>query len=69
MHLLASVFGEQRRLEPMPPERRSRWKKEIDWLLAVTDHIVVLVPTKQLHTNGIIMEVTIFINRSANYLK
>ncbi|KAF3339809.1 rho guanine nucleotide exchange factor 8 [Carex littledalei] len=56
-NLAASVFGEQRRLEPMPPERRARWKKEIDWLLAVTDHIVVLVPTKQLHTNGTIMEV------------
>lgn len=69
MNILASVFGEQRRLEPMPPERKARWKKEIDWLLAVTDQIVVLVPTKQVHGNGTVMEVIILISSSDNYLK
>uniref|UniRef100_A0A803LEP4 PRONE domain-containing protein n=1 Tax=Chenopodium quinoa TaxID=63459 RepID=A0A803LEP4_CHEQI len=44
-NLAASVFGEQRKLEPMAPENRSRWKKEIDWLLSVTDHIIMI--TKQ----------------------
>jgi PRONE (Plant-specific Rop nucleotide exchanger) len=52
----------------MPAERKARWKKEIDWLLAVTDHIVVLVPTKQVHNNGTVMEV-IFISSSDNYSK
>jgi PRONE (Plant-specific Rop nucleotide exchanger) len=67
MHILASVFGEQRRLEPMPPERKARWKKEIDWLLAVTDQIVVLVPTKQVHNNGTVMEV--ILSSTDNYSK
>lgn len=44
---LASVFGEQSRLEPMPPERKARWTKEIDWLLSVTDHIVEFVASQQ----------------------
>ncbi|KAL2924554.1 Rop guanine nucleotide exchange factor 12 [Bienertia sinuspersici] len=34
-NLAASVFGEQRKLEPMAPENRARWKKEIDWLLSI----------------------------------
>ncbi|CAM8986284.1 unnamed protein product [Rhodiola kirilowii] len=46
-NLAASVFGEQNRLEPMPPERKARWTKEIDWLLSVTDHIVEFVPSQQ----------------------
>ncbi|GAB2268274.1 Rho guanine nucleotide exchange factor 8 [Dionaea muscipula] len=52
-NLAASVFGEQRRLEPMPAERRARWKKEVDWLLSVTDHIVELVPSQQQSPDGI----------------
>ncbi|KAJ4787806.1 rop guanine nucleotide exchange factor-like protein [Rhynchospora pubera] len=56
-NLAASVFGEVRRLEPMAPERKARWKKEIDWLLAVADHIVVLLPTKQVQKDGTFMEV------------
>ncbi|KAA8540405.1 hypothetical protein F0562_024676 [Nyssa sinensis] len=41
-NLAASVFGEQKRLEPMSVDRKARWKKEIDWLLSVSDHIVEL---------------------------
>lgn len=52
----ASVFGEQKRLEPMSPERKTRWTKEIDWLLSVTDHIVEFVPSQQ-SKDGINMEV------------
>ncbi|WCJ42487.1 Rop guanine nucleotide exchange factor 12 [Euphorbia peplus] len=55
-NLAASVFGEQRRLEPMAPDTKTRWRKEIDWLLSVTDHIVELVPSLQ-STNGINMEI------------
>ncbi|KAE7997456.1 hypothetical protein FH972_002092 [Carpinus fangiana] len=39
-NLAASVFGEQWRLEPMSAERKARWRKEIDWLLCVTDYVV-----------------------------
>ncbi|GFZ04163.1 rop guanine nucleotide exchange factor-like protein [Actinidia rufa] len=55
-NLAASVFGEQKRLEPMAPERRARWRKEIDWLLSVTDHIVEMVPSKQISKDGTNME-------------
>ncbi|XP_044976643.1 rop guanine nucleotide exchange factor 9-like [Hordeum vulgare subsp. vulgare] len=56
-NLAASVFGEQRRLEPMSADRRARWKKEIDWLLSVTDHIVEFVPLEQVSEDGTSMEV------------
>ncbi|KAF3333132.1 rho guanine nucleotide exchange factor 8-like protein [Carex littledalei] len=55
-NLSASVFGEHRKLEPLPPEKRARWRKEVDWLLAVTDHIVEFVPTEQVK-DGHSMEV------------
>jgi len=53
----ASVFGEQRRLQPMAADQKSRWKKEIDWLLSVADHIVEFVPSQQVAENGTCMEV------------
>ncbi|CAI9114142.1 OLC1v1014795C1 [Oldenlandia corymbosa var. corymbosa] len=56
-NLAASVFGEQKRLEPMSPDMRARWRKEIDWLLSVTDHIVEFVPSKQMSKDGTNMEV------------
>ncbi|KAG8077527.1 hypothetical protein GUJ93_ZPchr0007g6006 [Zizania palustris] len=56
-NLAASVFGEQRRLEPMSGDRRTRWNKEIDWLLSVTDHIVEFVPSQQASMDGTSMEV------------
>ncbi|KAJ8440027.1 hypothetical protein Cgig2_020515 [Carnegiea gigantea] len=56
-NLAASVFGELRKLEPLSPENKARWKKEINWLLSVTDYIVELVPTQQMSSSGICMEV------------
>ncbi|XP_073006531.1 rho guanine nucleotide exchange factor 8-like [Typha latifolia] len=58
-NLAASVFGEQRRLEPMPAERKARWRKEVDWLLSVTDHVVEFVPSQQVSTNGTNMEIMV----------
>ncbi|KAI3802698.1 hypothetical protein L1987_30839 [Smallanthus sonchifolius] len=54
-NLAASVFGEISQLEPMSPDNKARWRKEIDWLISVTDHIVEFVPSKQ-NNNGITME-------------
>ncbi|XP_059287565.1 rop guanine nucleotide exchange factor 12-like [Lycium ferocissimum] len=51
-NLAASAFGEQKRLEPMPADRKTKWRKEIDWLLSVTDHIVEFVPSKQISKDG-----------------
>ncbi|KAL9660630.1 hypothetical protein QQ045_025447 [Rhodiola kirilowii] len=56
-NLAASVFGEQRKLEPMAPERKARWTKEINWLLSVTDHIVEMVPSQQKSKDGMRMEI------------
>ncbi|KAL6845191.1 hypothetical protein ACP4OV_024686 [Aristida adscensionis] len=56
-NLAASVFGEQRKLEPMAPDRKTRWKKEVGWLLSVADHIVEFVAKKQVLPNGVEMEV------------
>ncbi|KEH28792.1 RHO guanyl-nucleotide exchange factor [Medicago truncatula] len=41
----------------MPPERKARWRKEIDWLLSVTDYVVEMVPTQQKSKDGSIMEI------------
>ena len=51
------MFGELKRLEPMPTERKAMWKREVDWLLSVTDHIVEMVP-EQKSIDGNLMEVT-----------
>lgn len=42
----------------MAPETKARWRKEMDWLLSVTDHIVEFVPSQQKTKNGTNMEVT-----------
>lgn len=55
--MAASVFGEQRKLDPMQPNVKARWRKEIDWLLSVTDHIVEFVPCKHVSKDGTNMEV------------
>ncbi|XP_050233747.1 rop guanine nucleotide exchange factor 12 [Mercurialis annua] len=58
-NLAASVFGEQHRLEPMSVERKARWRKEIDWLLSVSDYIVELVPSQQKNKDGTSMEIMV----------
>ena len=67
-NLAASVFGEQRRLEPMAPDTKARWKKEIDWLLSVTDHIVEFVPSKQKSKDGGNMEIMVTRQRTDIHL-
>ncbi|PIN18155.1 hypothetical protein CDL12_09178 [Handroanthus impetiginosus] len=58
-NLAASVFGEQGKLAPMSAERKARWKKEIDWLLSVTDYIVEFVPSQQKAKDGTNMEIMV----------
>lgn len=65
---LASVFGEQRRLEPMPAERRARWRKEIDWLLSVTDYVVEFAPSQQKKKDGTSMEVVLITCLPAEFI-
>ncbi|KAG2617577.1 rop guanine nucleotide exchange factor 12-like [Panicum virgatum] len=58
-NLAASVFGEQRRLQPMAADQKARWQKEIDWLLSVADHIVEFVPSQQMSDHGTCMEIMV----------
>ncbi|CAN1257217.1 Rop guanine nucleotide exchange factor 5 [Linum perenne] len=53
----ASVFGQLWRLEPIHPEKKSLWRREIEWLLCVSDHIVELVPSSQTYPDGSKLEV------------
>ncbi|XP_057764566.1 rho guanine nucleotide exchange factor 8-like [Salvia miltiorrhiza] len=58
-NLAASVFGEQSRLEPMSATRKERWKKEIEWLVSITDYIVEFVPSQQKTKDGSNMEIMV----------
>lgn len=55
--LADSLFGDQMKLQPMYPETKEIWRKELDWLLSVIDHIVQFVPSKQMAKNGAVTEV------------
>ncbi|CAN0840563.1 Rop guanine nucleotide exchange factor 14 [Linum grandiflorum] len=55
--LAASVFGELWKLEPLPEERKDKWRREMDWLLSPTNYMVELVPAKQHGANGRTMEI------------
>ncbi|XP_073051021.1 rop guanine nucleotide exchange factor 14-like [Primulina eburnea] len=50
--LAASVFGELWKLEPLTEERKSLWRREMDWLLSPTNYMVELVPAKQTGIDG-----------------
>ena len=53
----ATVFGELWKLEPLTEERKSKWRREMDWLISPTNYMVELVPAKQNGANGRTMEV------------
>lgn len=63
-NLSASLFGELWRLEPLCEERRTKWRREMEWLLSVSDHIVELVPSWQTFPDGSSTEVMISRPRS-----
>ncbi|CAK7355907.1 unnamed protein product [Dovyalis caffra] len=56
-NLAATVFGELWKLEPLPEERKTKWRREMDWLLSPTNYMVELVPAKQNCTNGRTLEI------------
>ncbi|MQL70806.1 hypothetical protein Taro_003105 [Colocasia esculenta] len=55
--LSVSIFGELWKLEPLSDEKKSRWRREMDWLLSPTNYMVELVPAKQSGANGRILEI------------
>jgi hypothetical protein len=48
----ATVFGTCHRLEPLPPEKRSMWNREMDCLLSICEYIVEFSPTVQAMPDG-----------------
>ncbi|CAA0386621.1 unnamed protein product [Arabidopsis thaliana] len=56
-NLYAAILGQQWRLEPITSEKKLMWRREIEVLLSVSDHIVELVPSFQNFPNGNKIEV------------
>ncbi|XP_051143340.1 rop guanine nucleotide exchange factor 5-like [Andrographis paniculata] len=56
-NLFATVFGQVWRLEPIPPEKKAMWRREMDWLLSPSYHIVQLTPSWQTLPDGTKLEV------------
>lgn len=60
-NLCATLFGQIWRLEPLPTEKRLMWRREMEWLLCVSDYIVELTPSWQTFPDGTKLEVYTFI--------
>ncbi|XP_013715285.2 rop guanine nucleotide exchange factor 5 [Brassica napus] len=51
-NLCATIFGQLWRLEPLPSEKKAMWRREMEWILSVSDHIVELTPSTQTYPDG-----------------
>lgn len=49
---LATIFGQLWRLEPLSIEKKEMWRREMEWILSVSDHIVELTPSTQTYPDG-----------------
>ncbi|KAL0347369.1 UNVERIFIED_CONTAM: Rop guanine nucleotide exchange factor 7 [Sesamum calycinum] len=67
-NLCATLFGQVWRLEPLKPEKKLMWRREMDWLLCVSDHIVELIPSWQTFPDGSKLEVMTSRPRSDLYM-
>ncbi|KAK6126022.1 hypothetical protein DH2020_040249 [Rehmannia glutinosa] len=67
-NLCATVFGQVWRLEPLRPEKKLMWRREIEWLICVSDHIVELIPSWQTFPDGSKLEVMTSRPRSDLYI-
>ncbi|KAJ0010626.1 hypothetical protein Pint_34202 [Pistacia integerrima] len=67
-NLSATVFGELWRLEPLAQRKKVMWRREMQWLLCVSDSIVELVPSIQQFPGGGTYEVMATQPRSDLYV-
>nr|XP_043606704.1 rop guanine nucleotide exchange factor 1-like [Erigeron canadensis] len=67
-HLSATVFGDLWKLEPLSQQNKSMWRKEMEWLLSVSDSIVELTPSFQEFPEGGTFEVMVTRPRSDLYV-
>ncbi|KAG5231357.1 hypothetical protein OIU76_005802 [Salix suchowensis] len=56
-NLYATVFGQSLRLEPLKPEKKLMWKREMNCLLSICDYIVEFIPKSQILRDGTALEV------------
>ncbi|KAL8259888.1 hypothetical protein R6Q59_027841 [Mikania micrantha] len=56
-NLAGTVFGELWKLEPLPEEKKNKWRRELDWLLSPTNYMVHLIPAKQYGPDGQSLEI------------
>jgi hypothetical protein len=66
--LEATLFGQLWRLEPLPTEKKEMWRREMEWLLCVSDHIVEMTPTWQTFPDGTKLEIMTCRPRSDLYV-
>ncbi|KAG4403414.1 hypothetical protein GLYMA_01G105900v4 [Glycine max] len=67
-NLCATLFGQLWRLEPLAPEKKAMWRREMECLLSVSDYIVELKPTWQTFPDGSKLEVMTTRPRSDLYV-
>ncbi|XP_019459827.1 PREDICTED: rop guanine nucleotide exchange factor 7-like isoform X2 [Lupinus angustifolius] len=67
-NLCATLFGQIWRLEPLCKAKKSMWRREMEWFLSVSDHIVELIPTWQTFPDGSKLEVMTCRPRSDLYV-
>ncbi|CAH8379302.1 unnamed protein product [Eruca vesicaria subsp. sativa] len=67
-NLCATLFGQLWRLEPLPKEKKDMWRREMEWLLCVSDHIVEMSPTWQTFPDGTKLEIMTCRPRSDLYV-
>ncbi|XP_026666303.2 rop guanine nucleotide exchange factor 2 [Phoenix dactylifera] len=67
-NLYATVFGHCYKLEPLPPEKKSMWRREMACLLSVCDCIVEFFPSFQNLPDGSTLEVMARRPRSDIYI-
>lgn len=62
------MFGELWKLEPLAPQKKAMWCREMEWLLCVSDSIVELKPSIQEFPGGGTFEVMVTRPRSDLYV-
>lgn len=62
------MFGELWKLEPLAPQKKTMWHREMEWLLCVSDSIVELVPSMQDFPGGGTFEIMVPQPRSDLYV-
>ncbi|KAL5557783.1 hypothetical protein UlMin_033994 [Ulmus minor] len=67
-NLSATMFGQLWKLEPLAPQKKSMWRREMDWLLCVSDSIVELTPSLQEFPGGGTFEIMVTRPRSDLYI-